>query len=130
ETGTDRVLVVDREPETGGILNQCIHNGFGLHVFSEELTGPEYAQRYLERLLEREVDVLTDSFVLDVTDDRQVSLMSSTHGVRTLDAGAVVLAMGARERTRGVIRIPGTRPAGVMTAGLAQKFVNVLGYLP
>lgn len=128
--GADRVLVVDRERETGGILNQCIHNGFGLHTFSEELTGPEYAQRYLERLLEREVDVLTDSFVLDVDDDRSVSLMSIEHGVRTVDTGSVVLAMGARERTRGAIRIPGTRPAGVMTAGLAQRFVNMLGYLP
>jgi NADPH-dependent 2,4-dienoyl-CoA reductase/sulfur reductase-like enzyme len=130
EAGTDRVLVVDREPETGGILNQCIHNGFGLHTFSQELTGPEYAQRYLEQLLDRQVDVLTDSYVLDVDDHRRVSLMSTSHGVRTIDAGSVVLAMGARERTRGAIRIPGTRPAGVMTAGLAQKFVNVLGYLP
>lgn len=129
DAGAERVLVVDRERETGGILNQCIHNGFGLHTFSEELTGPEYAQRYLERLLEREVDVLTDSYVLDV-DDRRVSLMSTEHGVRTVDTGSVVLAMGARERTRGAIRIPGTRPAGVMTAGLAQRFVNMLGYLP
>ncbi len=130
ETGADRILVVDREAETGGILNQCIHNGFGLHTFSEELTGPEYAQRYLERLLDHEIDVLTDSYVLDVADDRQVALMSTTHGVRTISSGAVVLATGARERTRGAIQIPGTRPAGVMTAGLAQKFVNVLGYLP
>ena len=130
ETGADRILVVDREPETGGILNQCIHTGFGLHTFSEELTGPEYAQRYLERLLDHEIDVLTDSYVLDVADDREVALMSTTHGVRTISSGAVVLATGARERTRGAIQIPGTRPAGVMTAGLAQKFVNVLGYLP
>ncbi len=130
EAGTDRVLIVDREPETGGILNQCIHNGFGLHTFREELTGPEYAQRYLEKLLENQVDVLTDSYVLDVADDRQLSLMSTHHGVRTIGAGAVVLGMGARERTRGAIRIPGDRPSGVMTAGLAQKFVNVLGYLP
>lgn len=130
EGGAGRVLVVDREPETGGILNQCIHHGFGLHTFSEELTGPEYAQRYLERLLDCEVDVLVDSYVLDVDDHRRVALMSTSHGVRTIEAGAVVMAMGARERTRGAIRIPGTRPAGVMTAGLAQKFVNVLGYLP
>lgn len=130
EGGAERVLVVDREPETGGILNQCIHHGFGLHTFSEELTGPEYAQRYLERLLDCEVDVLVDSYVLDVDDHRRVALMSTSHGVRTIEAGAVVMAMGARERTRGAIRIPGTRPAGVMTAGLAQKFVNVLGYLP
>jgi NADPH-dependent 2,4-dienoyl-CoA reductase/sulfur reductase-like enzyme len=130
QNGAERVLVIDREAEAGGILLQCIHTGFGLHHFGEELTGPEYAQRVLEEVLEQQIDLLTDAYVLDIDARRQVKVMSAAHGVRLIDAGAVVLAMGARERTRGAIRIPGTRPAGVMTAGLAQKFVNMLGYLP
>ena len=131
--GATSVLLIDREPETGGILNQCIHTGFGLHTFGEELTGPEYAQRSLEQLAcaseDHPVDVLTDSYALDLTDDGLV-VMSAQHGLATVGVGATVLATGARERTRGAIRIPGSRPAGVMTAGLAQKFVNVLGQLP
>ena len=130
QTGIERVLMVDRKAETGGILNQCIHNGFGLHCFGEELTGPEYAQRILTDLLDHNIDIATDCYVLDVSPDRLVSLMSPEIGVRQVRAGAVVLAMGARERTRGAIRIPGTRPSGVMTAGLAQKFVNQFGVLP
>lgn len=130
ETGIERVLMVDREVEPGGILNQCIHNGFGLHYFGEELTGPEYAQRFLTDLLDHNIDIATDSYVFDISPDRLVTLMSPEFGVRQVTAGAVVLAMGARERTRGAIRIPGTRPSGVMTAGLAQKFVNQLGLLP
>jgi NADPH-dependent 2,4-dienoyl-CoA reductase/sulfur reductase-like enzyme len=130
DAGVDRVLMVDREIEAGGILNQCIHSGFGLHHFGEELTGPEYAQRFLTELSGRAIDIATDCYVLDVDGDRTVTLMSPAAGVRRTRAGAVVLAMGARERTRGAIRIPGTRPAGVMTAGLAQKFVNQLGCLP
>ena len=129
-TGVERVLMVDRDLETGGILNQCIHNGFGLHHFGEELTGPEYAQRFLTDLLEHNIDIATDSYVLDISAERLVTLLSPEFGVRQVAAGAVVLAMGARERTRGAIRIPGSRPAGVMTAGLAQKFVNQLGLLP
>jgi NADPH-dependent 2,4-dienoyl-CoA reductase/sulfur reductase-like enzyme len=130
ERGAARVLVVDREAEAGGILLQCIHTGFGLHHFGEELTGPEYAERVLAQALEREVDVLTDAFVMDIDRERRVKLLSAAHGVQAVEARAVVLAMGARERTRGAIRIPGTRPAGVLTAGLAQKFVNLMGYLP
>ncbi len=130
QTGIERVLMVDREAETGGILNQCIHNGFGLHYFGEELTGPEYAERFLTDLLDHNIDIATDCYVLDVSPDHVVTLMSPAIGVRHVTAGAVVLAMGARERTRGAIRIPGTRPSGVMTAGLAQKFVNQLGLLP
>ena len=135
EAGAERVLMVDREIESGGILNQCIHSGFGLHRFKEELTGPEYSQRCFKEVQRRDVDVLTDAYVMDIAPggngrvDR-VKLMSGAHGVVLLDARAVVLATGARERTRGAIRIPGTRPAGVMTAGLAQKFVNVLDLLP
>jgi len=130
EMGADRVLIVDREKEAGGILLQCIHPGFGLQHFKEELTGPEYAQRFLEKVLETEVDLATDTYVLDIDKDKRVKLMSSDRGVEIVSAKAVVLAMGARERTRGAIRTPGSRPSGVLTAGLAQKFVNMLGYLP
>ncbi len=127
--GAGPVLLLDREIETGGILNQCIHAGFGLHTFGEELTGPEFAQRSLEQLVDHDVDILTESFALDLDDDG-LAIMSAHHGVRTVDVGAVVLANGARERTRGAIRIPGSRPSGVMTAGLAQKYVNVFGLQP
>ncbi|MDJ0770566.1 MAG: FAD-dependent oxidoreductase [Ilumatobacter sp.] len=133
ERGAENVLLLDREIETGGILNQCIHNGFGVHTFGEELTGPEFAQRSVDVLAEassgHQVDVLTESYALDLTDDG-LAVMSAQHGVQVVDTAATVLTMGARERTRGAIRIPGSRPAGVMTAGLAQKFVNVLGQLP
>jgi NADPH-dependent 2,4-dienoyl-CoA reductase/sulfur reductase-like enzyme len=128
--GAGRVLVIDREKEAGGILLQCIHAGFGLHHFHEELTGPEYAQRVLQDALEHDVDVLCDAYVLDIASDRQVKLLSAPDGVRIVTARAVVLAMGARERTRAAIRIPGARPAGVFTAGLAQRLVNLYGYLP
>jgi NADPH-dependent 2,4-dienoyl-CoA reductase/sulfur reductase-like enzyme len=128
--GAETILLVDREREAGGILWQCIHHGFGLHHFGEELTGPEYAQRYLRQVIDAGIDVLTDTYVYDISPDRRLQLMSGSHGIRTIEAGAVVLAMGARERTRGAIRIPGERPAGVLTAGLAQKFVNMMGLLP
>jgi thioredoxin reductase len=130
DRGAERVLLVDREVEPGGILLQCIHAGFGLHAFDEEITGPEYAQRFFEQVLEQDVDVLTDGYVMDVAAGGRVKLMSPAIGVGGVDAGAVVLAMGARERTRGAIHIPGDRPSGVMTAGLAQKMVNLEGYLP
>jgi NADPH-dependent 2,4-dienoyl-CoA reductase/sulfur reductase-like enzyme len=130
EAGAERILIVDREQEAGGILLQCIHPGFGLHQFQEELTGPEYAQRFLEQVLEKEIDVVTDSYVLDIDRNKQVKLVSASQGLKLIASRAVVLAMGARERTRGAIQIPGARPAGVLTAGLAQKFVNMLGYLP
>jgi len=130
EAGAERVLVIDREGEPGGILQQCIHPGFGLHHFGEELTGPEYAQRYLEQVLQHQVDVLAGAYVLDVSGDRRLKVTSRAHGLAYIDAGAVVLAMGARERTRGAVRIPGERPAGVMTAGFAQKLVNLGGVLP
>ncbi|MFO8076034.1 MAG: FAD-dependent oxidoreductase [Egibacteraceae bacterium] len=130
EQGAESVLIVDREREAGGILLQCIHSGFGLQYFKEEVTGPEYAERSLEAALEHDVDILTDAFVMDLAEDRRLVLMSPDHGVVIVRAGAVVLAMGARERTRGAIQIPGTRPAGVLTAGLAQKMVNLHGYLP
>ena len=128
--GAEHVLIVDREQEAGGILQQCIHSGFGLHHFKEELTGPEYAQRFLEQALEQDIDLLLDAYVMDIDRDKWIKLMSGSHGVKIIAAKAIVLAMGARERTRGAIHIPGTRPAGILTAGLAQKFVNMLGYLP
>ncbi|HHY58054.1 MAG TPA: FAD-dependent oxidoreductase [Chloroflexi bacterium] len=128
--GAAHVLIVDREVEAGGILIQCIHSGFGLHRFGVELTGPEYAQRVLMQVLEHDIDVVTDAYVLDIDAHRRVKLMTTTEGIALVDARAVVLAMGARERTRAAIRIPGTRPAGVFTAGLAQRLVNLYGVLP
>ena len=130
EAGAERVLVVDREPEAGGILLQCIHSGFGLHEFDEELTGPEYAHRVLQTALDDNVDVLTDAFLLDSSEDRRLRIMSTQYGISTIEAGATVLAMGARERTRQAIRIPGSRPAGVFSAGVAQRLVNLDGVLP
>jgi NADPH-dependent 2,4-dienoyl-CoA reductase/sulfur reductase-like enzyme len=133
--GAERVLVVEREVEAGGILLQCIHNGFGLHHFGLELTGPEYAQRVLENCLDHGVDLLADAFVLDVDANGQgplarVKLLSAQEGMLVVEARAVVLAMGARERTRAAIHIPGSRPAGIYTAGLAQRLVNLYGLLP
>jgi NADPH-dependent 2,4-dienoyl-CoA reductase/sulfur reductase-like enzyme len=130
ERGAERILVVDRDAEPGGILLQCIHSGFGLHAFKEEITGPEYAQRFLEQVLEQDLDVLTDAFVMDVDPGRGLKLMSPGIGVTGIEAATVVVTTGARERTRGAIRIPGDRPSGVMTAGLAQRMVNLEGYLP
>ena len=130
EAGAEHVLVVDRDDEVGGILNQCIHAGFGLHWFGEELTGPEYAQRFLAQVVDQQIDVLTGAYVLDASGGEGVRVASERFGIATVASEAVVLAMGARERTRGAIRIPGERPAGVMTAGLAQKLVNQAGYLP
>ena len=130
DAGAERLLVVDREAEAGGILLQCIHSGFGLHHLGEELTGPEYAQRILENALDDGVDVLTNAYLLDIDNDQNLKLLSADHGVAILDTKATVLAMGARERTRAAIRIPGRRPAGVFTAGAAQRLVNINGVLP
>ena len=134
DSGAERILIVDREPEVGGILLQCIHSGFGLHHFKEELTGPEYAERFLTRVIDQDIDVVPDAYVSGVSIDssgaRSVRVMTAGRGLTSVDTRAVVLAMGCRERTRGAIRIPGSRPAGVLTAGLAQKFVNMMGYLP
>ncbi|MDC0836514.1 FAD-dependent oxidoreductase [Limnoraphis robusta] len=130
ESGAERILIVDREKEAGGILLQCIHPGFGLQHFKEELTGPEYAQRFLEQAIAQDIDIIADAYILDIDGDRRVKLMSGNHGMYVISAKATVLAMGARERTRGAIRTPGTRCSGVLTAGLAQRFVNLLGFLP
>jgi len=130
KSGAGDILIIDREVEAGGILNQCIHSGFGLHYFKEELTGPEYAERFIQNIRSDNVDLLTDSYVIDISPALQLEIISGHYGYLSLQAKAVVLAMGCRERTRGAIRTPGFRPAGVMTAGLAQKMVNMKGLLP
>ena len=129
EAGCPRVVVLERDTEPGGILNQCIHNGFGLHYFKEELTGPEYAARFVRMAEEAGVEIETDTMVLDITPDRVVRAVSPSEGYREYRADAVVLAMGCRERTRGAIGIPGTRPAGVFTAGCAQRYLNIEGQM-
>ncbi len=125
-----QVTVLERDRDLGGILQQCIHNGFGLHYFGEELTGPEYAQRFIDRLEGSGIEILTDTMVIGLTADRQVTAVSAEKGLLALQAGAVVLAMGCRERTRGALNIPGDRPAGIFTAGSAQRLVNMQGALP
>ncbi len=130
EGGLRSILIVERDKELGGILNQCIHNGFGLHYFKEELTGPEYAGRFIRLLAETGVEVRLDTMVLSVTQEKQVCMVGKTTGYRIEQAKTVVLAMGCRERTRGAIAIPGARPAGVFTAGAAQRYVNIEGWLP
>lgn len=130
EAGLRRILIVERDRELGGILNQCIHNGFGLHYFKEELTGPEYAGRFIRMLRDTGVEVRLDTMVLEVTPDRQVHMVGKDTGYRVEAAKSILLAMGCRERTRGAIAIPGTRPAGIFTAGAAQRYVNMEGWLP
>lgn len=124
------ILILERDREPGGILNQCIHAGFGLHRFGEELSGPEYAGRYIDMAQERNLEILTDAMVLSVDNSRQISFVSPATGFVRACADAIVLAMGCRERTRGALCIPGTRPAGVYTAGCAQRYVNMEGYMP
>lgn len=127
--GLRKIAVIERDKELGGILNQCIHNGFGLHYFKEQLTGPEYAQRFSDMVKSTGVEIFLDTMVLQVTNDKKVHVVSSREGYRILEAKSIVLAMGCRERTRGAISIPGTRPAGVLTAGAAQRYVNIEGYM-
>ena len=123
------VLLLERDVRLGGILNQCIHAGFGLHYFGEELTGPEYADRFEKRLAETNVEVMLGAMALSVGSDGEVVALSPEEGLVHLHAGAVVLAMGCRERTAGAIALAGTRPAGIYTAGMAQKMCNIEGYL-
>jgi len=127
--GLRSILVIERDKELGGILNQCIHNGFGLHYFKEELTGPEYAQRFVTMLGETSAKVLLDTMVLDFTPDREVHILNKIDGYQILQAKSIVLSMGCRERTRGAVMIPGQRPSGVFTAGTAQRYVNMEGYM-
>ncbi|HJC31574.1 MAG TPA: NAD(P)/FAD-dependent oxidoreductase [Candidatus Anaerobutyricum faecale] len=130
EYGVGKILVCERGSKLGGILEQCIHNGFGLQYFKEELTGPEYAGRFAKKVLESDIDVKTDTMVLDITDDKKIIAQNAQDGLFEVETKACILAMGCRERTREAITIPGDRPSGVMTAGAAQRYVNVNGYLP
>lgn len=128
--GAARVLIIERNHELGGILQQCIHHGFGLHRFKAELTGPEYAQRFINQVRETDIQVLLETMVLEVTEDRTIYAVNSSEGMLEISAKAVVLAMGCRERTRGALRIPGRRPAGIFSAGTAQRYINIDGYIP
>ncbi|MDR2028009.1 MAG: NAD(P)/FAD-dependent oxidoreductase [Treponema sp.] len=127
--GLRKILIVERDKELGGILNQCIHNGFGLHYFKKELTGPEYAACFIGQLRGTTIEYKTDTMVLDVGADRRVHMVSKAEGYRILEAESVILAMGCRERTRGAIAIPGSRPAGIFTAGTAQRYINMEGFM-
>ena len=128
--GVENLLILERDSELGGILNQCIHNGFGLHTFKEELTGPEYAARFIQQANDLGILYKLDTMVLDLAADKTVTAMNRTDGLFQLHPKAVVLAMGCRERPRGALNIPGYRPAGIFTAGTAQRLVNMEGYLP
>ena len=129
DRGLEKILVVERDKELGGILNQCIHNGFGLHMFKEELTGPEFAGKFIDMLEDTNVEIMLDTMVLDITDNREVHVVNSKTGYQCLEAKSIILAMGCRERTRGAIATPGTRPAGIFTAGTAQRYMNIDGYM-
>ena len=130
EAGARDILILEREDALGGILKQCIHNGFGLHTFKEELTGPEYAQRFIDKVLEYGIPYQLNSMVLDISKEKVVTCVSREHGLQQFEAGSVILCMGCRERPRGALGIPGERCAGIFTAGTAQKLVNLEGYLP
>ena len=130
EHGNCQVLILERDRELGGILNQCIHNGFGLHTFKEELTGPEYAARFIERVQEEKIPYALNTMVLDISAEKVITAMNREEGLFEIKARAIVLAMGCRERSRGALNIPGYRPAGIFSAGTAQRLVNMEGYLP
>jgi NADPH-dependent 2,4-dienoyl-CoA reductase/sulfur reductase-like enzyme len=130
KNGAQDVLIIERDIEPGGILLQCIHNGFGVEVFKQDLPGPSYAQRFINEAYQVGVEILLDTMVLEITRDHRITATSKRYGFLTIQAKAVVLAMGCRERTRAQVRLPGTRPSGVFTAGTAQRWVNVEGYMP
>ena len=130
EAGARDILILERDESLGGILQQCIHNGFGLHRFKEELTGPEYAYKYEEMVEKYQIPYLLNTMVVSVDQNRVVTAMNKEMGIFTVEAGAVILAMGCRERPKGALNIAGDRPAGIFTAGTAQKFVNKMGYMP
>ena len=129
-SGVDSVLILERDKELGGILNQCIHNGFGLHTFKEELTGPEYAGRFIDQVKELNIEYKLNTMVMDISPQKVVTAMNREEGLFEIQAKAVVLAMGCRERSRGALNIPGYRPAGIFSAGTAQRLVNIEGYMP
>jgi NADPH-dependent 2,4-dienoyl-CoA reductase/sulfur reductase-like enzyme len=130
EEGVENIIILERERELGGILNQCIHNGFGLHTFKEELTGPEYAQRFIDKVKEMDIPYKLNTMVLELNENKVITAVNDTDGILQIRAEAVILAMGCRERPRGAINIPGSRCAGIYTAGTAQKFVNIDGVMP
>ena len=130
QSGVRNLLILERDSHLGGILCQCIHNGFGLHRFGEELTGPEYAYRYEKQVEELKIPYLLDTMVLDISPDKVVTATNSRDGVFQIQAKAVILAMGCRERSKGALNIAGSRPAGIYSAGTAQKYVNLKGYMP
>ena len=128
--GVDDILIIERDDRLGGILNQCIHAGFGLHTFGQELSGPEYAQRFIDQVAELQIPCMLRTMVLDLSADRILTVTSRTEGLQQIKADAVILSMGCRERSRGALNIPGTRPAGVWSAGTAQRLVNMEGLMP
>ena len=128
--GIDSILIIESDKELGGILNQCIHNGFGLHTFKEELTGPEYASRFIDMVLERGIEYKLNTMVMDISSDKKITAMNREDGMFEVQAKAVILAMGCRERSRGALNIPGYRPAGIYSAATAQRLVNMEGYMP
>lgn len=130
ESGIRDILILERDKKLGGILQQCIHNGFGLHRFGEELTGPEYAWRYEEKIAEYKIPYKLNTMVLNISEDKMVTATNPEDGIFEINAKAIILAMGCRERSRGALNIAGTRPAGIYSAGTAQKFINVKGYMP
>lgn len=127
--GANKIVVIERDQELGGILQQCIHNGFGLHHFKEELTGPEYAHRFIQELKAHDIEYLLDTMVLSMTKEKKVEILSVSRGYEQIRGEAIILAMGCRERTRGAISIPGERPAGIFSAGTAQRYINMEGYM-
>lgn len=129
KNGVESILVIERDRELGGILQQCIHNGFGLHEFKEELTGPEYAERFIQELLEMNIEYKLDTMVLEITKDKEIAAINTKDGYIEIQAKAIILSMGCRERTRGAIAVPGYRPAGVFSAGTAQRYLNMEGYM-
>lgn len=130
ECGIENILIIERDNRLGGILNQCIHNGFGLHIFKEELTGPEYAQRYINKIEKLNISYKLNTMVIDISKDKIINAVNEKDGVIEIKAKSIVLCMGCRERPRGALTIPGSRCAGIYTAGTAQKFVNIHGYMP
>lgn len=130
KNGIDSILILERDKELGGILNQCIHNGFGLHTFKEELTGPEYAQRFIDQVNALGIECFLNTMVMDISHEKVVTAMNRTDGLFEIQAKAVILAMGCRERSRGALNIPGYRPAGIYSAGTAQRLVNMEGLMP
>ncbi len=130
KNGIESILILERDHELGGILNQCIHNGFGLHTFKEELTGPEYARRFIDQVEELGIEYKLNTMVMDISTDKVITAMNREEGMFELQAKAVILAMGCRERSKGALNIPGYRPAGIYSAGTAQRLVNIEGFLP